>query len=106
MKDVPETLLREITQRLVAELQPEMIIQFGSHVWGQPDTDSDLDLLVIVADSNERPVQRSRRAHRCLRGLGVPKDIIVKTKAETERSRRIPTSLTNRVITQGRVLYG
>lgn len=34
MKDVPETLLHEITRRLVAELQPEKIIQFGSHVWG------------------------------------------------------------------------
>ena len=55
MKNVENDLLKEITQRLVAELHPEKIILFGSHAWGTPDEDSDLDLLVIVTQSNTTP---------------------------------------------------
>ena len=43
-------LLEEITRRLVAEFQPEQIFLFGSHAWGRPTADSDLDLLVVLAD--------------------------------------------------------
>ncbi|HEX9736655.1 MAG TPA: nucleotidyltransferase domain-containing protein [Thermoanaerobaculia bacterium] len=51
----------EITQRLVAELEPDRIILFGSHAWGDPDEDSDLDLLVIVPHSEQPPTQRAVR---------------------------------------------
>ena len=44
MKEVSPLLLQEVTHRLVDEFQPEQIILFGSHAWGEPDRDSDLDL--------------------------------------------------------------
>jgi predicted nucleotidyltransferase len=44
MKPLPVTLLEEMTRRLVAELQPERIILFGSYAWGAPTEDSDVDL--------------------------------------------------------------
>ena len=106
MKTISENLLQEITQRLVAELKPEKVILFGSHAWGQPNEDSDLDLLVIVSESNEPPTKRSTRAHRSLSGLGVPKDILVYTRPEVDRHSRVYASLISEILERGRVLYG
>lgn len=106
MKTISENLLQEITQRLVAELKPEKVILFGSHAWGKPNEDSDLDLLVIVPESNEVPTKRSTRAHRSLRGIMVPMDILVHTHAEVERHSRVYASLISEVLERGRVLYG
>ena len=74
-----------------------------SHAWGQPDEGSDLDLLVVVRESSEPPV---RRAQRCLRGLGISKDILVKTKAELERFRHVRSSLEAKILERGRLIYG
>ena len=106
MKTVPKDLLDEITRRLVAEFQPEEILLFGSHAWGAPDKDSDVDLLVIVPDSDAKPPQRATRAYRCLRGLRVPAEVLVKTRAEVERYRHVRASLERRILTKGKMLYG
>lgn len=106
MKTIPAELLQEITRRLVAEFEPEQIILFGSHAWGVPGDDSDVDLLVITTDSSDRPAQRSTRAYRTLRGLMVPADVIVKTRAEVNRYRHVRASLEGEALERGRVLYG
>ena len=59
-------LSQEITHRLENEFQPEEIILFGSHAWGTPDEDSDLDLLVIVPQSG---LTSARSAPRVLTGI-------------------------------------
>lgn len=105
MKTIDPSLLEEITRRLVAEFQPEQIILFGSHAWGTPDEDSDVDLLVIVSESDVSPTQRDIRAHLCLSGLNVPKDVLVKTRAEVERFRHVYASLEAEILERGRVLY-
>lgn len=105
MKTIPKELLDEITRRLVAEFDPEQIILFGSHAWGTPDEDSDVDLLVIVSESDQRPVQRAQRALYSLRGLLVPTDIMVKTRAEVECYRPVYASLTCEILEEGKVLY-
>jgi predicted nucleotidyltransferase len=106
MKTISENLLQEITQRLVAELKPEKVILFGSHAWGQPNEDGDLDLLVIVSESNEPPTKRATRAHRSLIGVMVPMDILVRTRAEVERHSRVYASLISEILERGKVLYG
>ncbi len=106
MKTIPAELLQEITRRLVAEFEPEQIILFGSHAWGVPGDDSDVDLLVITTDSPDRPAQRSTRAYHSLRGLTVPTDVIVKTCAEVNRYRHVRASLEGAALERGRVLYG
>jgi predicted nucleotidyltransferase len=55
---------KEVIRRLVDEFQPETIYLFGSHAWGKSDEDSDMDLLVIVPESRENPIQRAVRAQR------------------------------------------
>ncbi|TAK34222.1 MAG: nucleotidyltransferase domain-containing protein, partial [Lysobacteraceae bacterium] len=85
---------------------PEQIILFGSHAWGKPDDDNDLDFLVIVRRSRHKPTQRATRAYRALRRLFAPTDILVKTQAEVERFRRVPASLECEILERGRILYG
>lgn len=99
-------LLDEIKNRLIAEFKPEEIWLFGSHAWGQPDEGSDVDLLVIVPESREGSVQRAQRAHRCLRGLGIAKDVLVKTRQEVDRFKTVSSSLEAEIFGRGRRLYG
>ena len=106
MPPLPAALLDAITQRLVAALQPEQIILFGSYAYGEPNADSDIDLLVIVSQSDEPGYRRARVAYKALRGLGIPKDILVMTRAEVERKMNVASSLVCEALRQGKVLYG
>jgi uncharacterized protein len=96
--------LDEISRRIDAALHPEQIILFGSHAWGTPTEDSDVDLLVILSDSDDTPHRRAVRAHRALRGLTVPCDILVRTQAEIQRINPVRSSLLFRALTEGRRL--
>jgi predicted nucleotidyltransferase len=98
-------ILNQITGRLVAEFEPEEVLLFGSWAWGQPDASSDVDLLVVVTASDEAPVRRARRAYRCLNGIGVPVDVLVKTRDEVERFRDVKASLEHKIFEEGKVLY-
>jgi predicted nucleotidyltransferase len=106
VKTLDDSLLQTATQRLVAEFQPDQIWLFGSHAWGNPHDDSDVDLLVVVPHSDETPIHRSQRAHRCLRGLRMPKDVLVETRQEVDRVKELKTSLENTILSRGRRLYG
>jgi predicted nucleotidyltransferase len=105
MARISAPLLGEITHRLVDEFQPEEIILFGSQAWGKPGEDSDLDLLVIISHSDLSPARRAMSAHQCLQGLNVPKDILVRTRAEVERFRHVQASLEHQIFERGIVLY-
>ncbi len=106
MKTIQSGLLEEAVERLKSEFQPEEIWLFGSHAWGVPTEDSDVDLKVIVPSSDERPIRRMQRAQRYLRGIGFAKDVLVNTRPEFDRCRHLPASLSHRVLEQGRKLYG
>lgn len=106
MKEVTDSLLGVIVERLVGEFNPDQIVLFGSRAWGEPDEDSDIDLLVVVADSDQPPYRRATRAYRSLRDIGVAVDVIVNTRQEVERSRGVSTSLVHKVLADGKILYG
>lgn len=100
-----ETVLKEMTRRLVAEFQPRQIYLFGSHAWGQPNEDSDVDLFVIVPDSDQSPMERGLKARRCLRDLRMAKDILVETQAEVDWASRVYASLECEILERGVRLY-
>ncbi len=101
-----ESVLKEMTRRLVAELQPRQIYLFGSHAWGQPHEDSDVDLFVIVPDDDQSRMEKELRARRCLRDLPVPKDILVQTQGQVDRASRVYASLECEILERGVKLYG
>jgi predicted nucleotidyltransferase len=79
---------------------------FGSYAWGNPTADSDLDLLVIVAQSHQQPIQRAVRAQRSLRGVKAPVDVLVKTRKEFESYSSVKASLEAQISREGKLLYG
>ena len=88
------------------EFQPEEIYLFGSYAAGTPHEDSDVDLMVIVSRSEERPIRRDQRAQRCLGRLPVSADVLIRTRQEVNRVREIRGSLAHDVLLNGRKLYG
>lgn len=105
MRTISDELLQEITDRLVAQLRPEEIILFGSRAWGTPRDDSDVDLMIILSAGADAADDHELRARRCLRGLGIAKDILVRTREQIERFRDVPASLEAQVLSRGKVLY-
>ena len=106
MTTVNETTLSEISRRLVAAYSPEQIVLFGSHAWGEPTVDSDVDLLVVVSESNEPAYRRASAGYRSLFGLDVPCDVWVRTREEVQREAALATTLTHKILREGRVLHG
>lgn len=106
MKRFPVKLRNEIIQRLVKEFDPESIFLFGSYAWGQPDESSDVDLLVVIRESQQSPAQRSVRAQRSLRGVLFPVDVLVKTREEVDQYRSVYASLESQIMDEGKLLYG
>jgi uncharacterized protein len=101
-----DRLILEIVTRLVKEFDPEKIFLFGSHIWGTPNSDSDLDLLVIVSNSDISATKRSSIAYRCLRDIKYPLDILVKTRKEVEKFSQVSFSLEHQILSRGKCLYG
>jgi predicted nucleotidyltransferase len=105
LKNLDSNLLNEIVQRLVNALHPEKIYLFGSHAYGQPNDDSDVDLFIIVNDSDLPPRMKAVEGYRALRGILVPKDIKVVTQSTFEKRSHWLSSIERVVADKGKLLY-
>ncbi len=105
MKNINPKLLEEATQSIATALEPEMIYLYGSHAYGEPHENSDVDLLVVVRESSPLPRQRAICAYRALRGLFFPAEIKVVTRAEFNRRSQWFSSIERVVKEKGKVLY-
>jgi len=101
---VTDDILNEIKERLVNGFNPDQIILFGSQARGTANQKSDIDILVICS------IKGSRRdltldMYRALENIGIAKDIVVLTKEEFERNRKIPGTVARPAWLEGRILY-
>src|SRR5438132_11147889 len=51
--DVPMRVIRRFARQVAEHFQPDKIILFGSHAYGTPHEDSDVDILVIMPARNQ-----------------------------------------------------
>jgi predicted nucleotidyltransferase len=51
--DVPTSAIRRFAREVTEQFQPDKIILFGSHAYGTPHVDSDVDILVVMLCRNE-----------------------------------------------------
>jgi predicted nucleotidyltransferase len=105
MKNIPEGLLEEIVERLKEGLHPDKIILFGSHAYGKPNDDSDIDLLIVLSESDDPGYRRAQKAYRYLRGLAAPTELFIVTQQEVMHGLNVPTSLINQAVQRVRVIY-
>ena len=104
MTELSDTLLTEITQRIITTSDPEQIIMFGSQARGDAGADSDVDLLVIK-DEVESPRAEAARIYRALAGLRTPVDVVVMRSDDVQRHRNIVGAIVRPALREGRVLY-
>jgi uncharacterized protein len=105
---ITNSIIAEITRRLVASLKPEEIILFGSYAWGTPHQHSDLDLCIIVPDNipDFDRIEWGVQAINAVDDLMVDVDVLIKTKTDVETFKTVPASLTRKIVEQGKLLYG
>ncbi len=100
-----DPILAEIVRRLVAALEPERIYLFGSLARGEAGPHSYYDLMVVVRGSDLPGYRRDQIAYRALRGIGVPKDVTVWTRAEFDRRAHLKASLPGTILREGKLLH-
>jgi len=96
--------LAEATRRLVAAAQPRRIILFGSRARGDAHADSDVDLLVVEREVEDR-VAEMVRLNRVLKGLILPVELVVISERMFEELANTPGTVYFEAKREGEVLY-
>ncbi|GAB4541911.1 MAG: hypothetical protein Fur002_11200 [Anaerolineales bacterium] len=96
--------LRPAIQKVVAELNPEKIILFGSYAYGVPNPHSDVDLLIIMK-TRDALKDRSWAVSRLLLPRPFPVDILVKTPLEVKKALASGDFFLKEILTRGKILY-
>ena len=95
--------IRALSRRIAREFKPQRIILFGSHAWGKPTEDSDVDLLVVLPFEGHP----ARKEAEIL--LRIDPDFAVDILARTPRGLRerlaIGDMFIEDIVKKGRVLY-
>lgn len=97
-------LIADMTDRIARDFDPLRIILFGSHARGDATADSDVDLLVVLAEAPDKR-QAAIAIRRALRDLPVSKDIVVTTPDEIARRGDLIGPVLRPALREGKVLY-
>lgn len=93
-----------IVSLIISNISPDKIILFGSYANGNPNEDSDLDLL-IIKDMEVEKHKRGREIRKYLRGIKIPIDILVYTNKEFDKLKDDKTDFVFRILEEGMILY-
>lgn len=95
--------IQAFVDQVVQRFRPTKVILFGSYAYGEPNADSDVDLMVIIPHrrSNVEVATRIRLA--CPRRF--PMDLLVRSPAELRRRLKLGDSFLREVIQKGIVLH-
>ena len=99
-------MISEMVDKIASSYKPQKIILFGSYAYGEPDQDSDIDLL-IVKETDERPIDRRVNVRRIVsdRKRRIPFEPIVITQNELKERMRIGDQFIDEILTKGEALY-
>lgn len=96
-----------IISGLIAEkIEASEIYLFGSHAYGVPNEDSDIDIYLIADTKNRKKLEIAQIARRSLIGkIKAPVDIIVNDIETFEARKKIKTTLEYIIANEGVKLY-
>ena len=100
---VTRTEIHALAERIAAEFRPEKVILFGSHAYGTPSKESDVDLLVIM-DHSSSGVAQALDIVRRVRSR-IPVDLVVRTPQEMHQRLKWNDFFLKEVVKRGEVLY-
>lgn len=101
-RDIPMRVIRRFAREVVEQFQPDKIILFGSHAYGEPHADSDVDILVVMAARSQR--DQAFKIHWRIRPP-FPLDIIVRTPKSMKWRLKERESFLMEIVSKGKVLY-
>jgi predicted nucleotidyltransferase len=102
---IEDSVLSEITDRLVRAYEPERVYLFGSMARGEAGPDSDYDILLVVRDDAPPEALSARLAYEVLWGLRTSADIHVLPRGKFDSRLRLKASLPATVVREGKLLY-
>lgn len=101
---VKEEEIKEITDKIVKNHNPEKIFLFGSFAWGNPGKDSDIDLLIV-----KKGVKSMRQAaievDRSFADRETAMDILVYTPDYLKSEIELGDFFVKRIVNKGKLLY-
>jgi predicted nucleotidyltransferase len=108
MVDMQEArkVIGDILRKLVADYAPQRVILFGSYAYGNPRSDSDVDLL-IIKETSDRFIDRWVTVRRILSDAkrSLPLDTLILTPQEVAYRLAIGDQFVAEVLERGEVLY-
>lgn len=100
--EIPRAAIRRFVRAVAERFQPDKIILFGSHAYGTPNADSDVDILVIMPTRNRRKAVVDIR-------LGIPvrfaMDLMVWTPKAVQSRVALGDPFFGKVLSRGTILY-
>jgi predicted nucleotidyltransferase len=96
--------LAELVRRIVPIAQPRRILLFGSAARGEMRPDSDLDVLIVIAEGIHRRAL-AQRLYRHLHGLPLPVDLMVATEQDLNKYANQPGMALRYAQREGVTLY-
>ena len=102
---IDKAQINQAVALLVEAARPERIVLFGSCARGDAREDSDLDLLVIESQVEDR-AREMVRLRRALRSLRIPVDILVYSSQEVQHWSEQPGTALFWAMRKGKVLFG
>ncbi len=100
---IARSQLSEWADRIARQFKPQKIILFGSHAYGEPDEDSDIDLLVVMPHS--KPAIQTASEIRLALPADTAVDVMVRTPQQVQERLRMNDFFIQEVMNKGRVLY-
>jgi predicted nucleotidyltransferase len=95
--------IRRYARQIAERFQPDKIILFGSFAYGTPDTDSDVDLLVVMPARD--PVSQMVRICMALELPPFSMDMLVRSPEMLRGRLEMGDSFLREVVSGGKVLY-
>ena len=108
MVPVTDALLDQMVQAIVAEVDPEQVILFGSRARGDAREDSDVDLVVVEAEPFGKTRSRrleAARVYEAVSGFDALTDILIYSRDEVDHWRDSVNHVLARALREGMVLY-
>jgi HEPN domain-containing protein/predicted nucleotidyltransferase len=99
---VPRSAIRRYAQQLARRFRPERVILFGSHAYGRPHQDSDVDLLVVMPGRND--TYKAVDITLAIPGP-FPVDLIVCTPKQMQWRLKEGDDFLREIVSRGEVLY-
>jgi predicted nucleotidyltransferase len=100
---ISKRVIKKIVQEIVDHFHPRQVILFGSHAYGSPTEDSDVDLLVIM-ETEERNLPQALKISRAI-SHPFPMDLVVLKPREVQTRLQGGDLVLREILTKGEVLF-